>query len=87
MSFRSQDVGLFAMQLTDDLKHLHLISIFGWVGTPAAFQVVTRSIQLKLKHRLAGSTLMYVDDIIGVCFDLKIAHNVCTDLLGPGAVC
>ena len=92
ISFRPEDIGLFAMQLTNDLIYLQLVGIFGWAGTPAAFQAVTRAIQWELKHRLAGSTLMYVDDIIGVCFenqltnDLKIAHNVCTDLLGPGAV-
>jgi hypothetical protein len=35
---------------------------------------------------------MYVDDIVGVCFedslhaDLALARHICTDLLGSGAV-
>lgn len=92
ISFRPEDVGLFAMPLTNDLIYLQLVGIFGWAETPAAFQVVTRAIQWELKHKLFRSTLMYVDDIIGLCFenqlttDLEIAHNICTDLLGPGAV-
>jgi hypothetical protein len=45
-----------------------------------------------MKHELSSSTLMYVDDIIGVCFmhevdeDLAVSRRICTSLLGPGAV-
>ena len=76
ISFRPEDIGLFAMQLTNDLIYLQLVGIFGWAGTPAAFQVVTRAIQWELKHRLAGSTLMYVDDIIGVCFENQLTNDL-----------
>ena len=38
------DVGLFGMLLTNELLYLQLAGIFGWAGTPAAFQVVTRVI-------------------------------------------
>lgn len=92
LSFRPEDVGLFAMLLTEDIVYLQLAGIFGWAGTPAAFQVVTRAITWELKHRLKGSTVMYVDDIIGVSFkddidsDLAITKEVCTNLLGPTAV-
>jgi hypothetical protein len=37
-SFRPEDVGLFAMLLSDDLVYLQMVGIFGWSGTPAAFQ-------------------------------------------------
>lgn len=92
LSFRPEDTGLFAMRLTDNLVYLQFVGIFGWAGTPAAFQVVTRAICWELKHALSGLCTMYVDDIIGVCTtdalesELKIARNVCTRLLGPGAV-
>jgi hypothetical protein len=59
LSYRPEDVGLFGMLLTGDLVYRQIAGIFGWAGTPAAFQVVTRVI--------CSSTLMYVDDIIGVC--------------------
>ena len=44
LSFRAEYVGLFGILLTDDLVHIQLAGIFGWFGTPAAFQVVTRAI-------------------------------------------
>lgn len=92
LSYRPEDVGLFAMELTDDLVYLQFVGIFGWTGTPAAFQVVTRALQWEMHHSLAGRTLMYVDDIVGVCLkddltsELRIARDICTQLLGPGAV-
>jgi hypothetical protein len=90
--FRPEDVGLFALLQTGDLVCLQLAGIFGWSGTPAAFQVVTRAISWELKHSLESSTLMYVDVIVGVWFvddvesDLKTAWDICTALLGSGAV-
>lgn len=66
LSFRAEDAGLFAMMLTGDLVYLQIAGIFGWVGTPAAFQVVTRAIQWELKHILRSATIIYVDDNVGV---------------------
>ena len=92
LSFRPEDVGLFAMMLTDSTVYLQIAGIFGWAGTPAAFQVVTRAIKWELQHRLRSSTIMYVDDIIGVCMaqdlvsDLALARETCVSLLGPTAV-
>ena len=92
LSFRPGDVGLYGLLLTGDLVYLQLAGIFGWSGTPAAFQVVTRAISWELKYALKSRTLMYVDDIVGICFkedvdsDLSITRGVCTALLGSGAV-
>jgi hypothetical protein len=92
LSFRPEDVGLFGLLLTGDLVYLQLAGIFGWSGTPAAFQVVTRAISWELKHSLKSRTLMYVDDVVGVCFvedvesDLALTRGICTSLLGSGAV-
>lgn len=92
LSFRPGDAGLFAMLLTDDIVYFQLAGIFGWAGTPAAFQVVTRAISWELRHALQSRTLMYVDDIIGVGFvdevgaDIKKTREICTRLLGSGAV-
>jgi hypothetical protein len=68
LSFRPDDVGLFAMLLTDDVVYVQIAGIFGWSGTPAAFQVVTRAICWELRLALQGRSLMYVDDIVGVWF-------------------
>lgn len=92
LSFRPEDAGLFAMRVTGNLVYLQFVGIFGWAGTPAAFQTVTRAIQWELSHALHGMSTMYVDDIIGVCLDtdldsdLATTRKVCTDLLGPDAV-
>ena len=66
LSFRAEHVGLFGMLLTGDLVYLQIAGIFGWAGTPAAFQVVTQAIAWELQSRLQSRTVMYVDDIIGV---------------------
>lgn len=92
LSFRPEDVGLFAMLLSDDLVYFQMVGIFGWSGTPAAFQVVTRAITWELRHALQSRTVMYVDDIIGVCMvadlqaDLIKTREICTSLLGPESV-
>ena len=92
LSFRPEDVGLFGMMLTGNIVYLQFVGIFGWAGTPAAFQVVTRAIQWELGHCLKSSTIIYVDDIIGICMekdvseDLRRTRDICTGLLGPNAV-
>ena len=92
LSFRAESVGLFGMLLTDDLVYLQIVGIFGWSGTPAAFQVVTRAIKWELTSKLQSHTLMYVDDILGIGFkediaaDLALTRVICTTLLGSGAV-
>jgi hypothetical protein len=37
LSFRPEDVGMFAMLDSDDLVYLQAVGIFGWSGTPATF--------------------------------------------------
>ena len=92
LSFRPEDAGLFGMEVTGDLVYLQIAGIFGWACTPAAFQTVTRAIKWELSHILKSSVEMYVDDIIGICFEEDIAEDivrakkVCTDLLGSSAV-
>jgi hypothetical protein len=92
LSFRPEDVGMFAMLVSDDLVYLQAVGIFGWSGTPAAFQVVTRALTWEMRHALRSSTVMYVDDIMGVCFeadletDIALAKDICTGFLGPGSV-
>ena len=92
LSFNSTDVPLLGMELTDDLVMFFLCGIFGWTGTPACFQVVTRAIMHELKARLRGRALMYVDDIFGVSkrrdldHDLTTAKLICESMLGPDSV-
>jgi hypothetical protein len=77
---------------TGDRVYLQIAGIFGWSGTPAAFQVVTRAVLWEMKHALKSSVLMYVDDILGVGFvkdiqrNLAVARRMCVYLLGSTAV-
>ena len=80
------------MEVTGDLVYLQIAEIFGWACTPAAFQTVTRAIKWELSHTLKSAVEMYVNDIVGVCFeediveDLAVAREVCISLLGSTAV-
>ena len=99
ISFRAEDVPLFATELIDD-KHpeLTLIMIFvcgmfGWTGTPGAFNVVSEGLSWELNNnKLHGACLVFVDDMIGATFawnlahDTKAADDLCTTLLGPNAI-
>ena len=58
---------LVASELTDDLAMFFTCGLFGWTGTPAALQVVTRAIVWELGQVLRGRIKMYTDDLIGIC--------------------
>lgn len=53
LSYRPEDVDLFAMLLTEDVVYFQIAEIFGWSGTPAPFHVVTQAISWKVRHALA----------------------------------
>jgi hypothetical protein len=80
------------MNLTGGLVIVVLCGLFGWTGTPFAFQVVTRAILFELLLVTLGALLMYVDDMMGVCFEtdltreLRSARELCLRLLGPRAI-
>jgi hypothetical protein len=89
---RTEDVRLFSSLMTDDQVIFFFCGIFGWTGTPAAFQVVTRVVMYELALVLEGLTVMYVDDVIGVCLrrhverEMAITNTVLTNLLGSDSV-
>ena len=90
--FDADGVQNLAMEMTDDKVIIFICGIFGWTGTPAAFQVVNRSIVFELKHALKGAALMYSDDILGVTTladapaDMEATDNVCSNLMGPDSI-
>ena len=90
--FDADEVQHLAMEMTDDKVIIFMCGIFGWTGTPAAFQVVNRAIMHELEHALIGSALMYSDDIFGVttkknlAVDMRTTDRVCCDLMGPDSI-
>lgn len=99
LSFRPDCAKLFGVEITDDESSVEgmyamffLCGVFGWTGTPYAFQVVTRSLVHELHKTTCGDVRMYVDDLIGVCLrrdydrEKEAAYKLCTALLGPTAI-
>ena len=92
LSVAPKNTPLFTMNLTGGLVIIVLCGLFGWTGTPFAFQVVTRAIVFELLRATVGDLRMYVDDMMGVCFlgdraaEQGRASDVSTGLLGPAAV-
>ena len=92
INFRPDDVKYLACELTHDLVLLYHTGLFGWTGTPYAFQVVTRVIKRLLRTHISEYIEMYVDDMIGVCLEhefegvKKKVIEICEGLLGPRSV-
>ena len=90
--FDADGVQNLAMELTDNKVIIFICGIFGWTGTPAAFQVVNRAIMHELKYTLRGTALMYSDDIFGVTTlvdapaDMEATDKVCSNLMGPDSM-
>jgi hypothetical protein len=90
--WRPGDARLFAMELMGGLCVIFLVGTFGYTGTPAAFEVVTRALRFELAKRLIGKLLgVYVDDAMGgawredISMDASIVEALIEGLLGPGA--
>ena len=83
---------LFAFQLTDDVTMIHLAGLFGWIGMPHAFQVLTRSLQALCSHIISGWCSWYVDDLMAVSSiatyvtDSTQVESSVQRLLGDGSV-
>ena len=83
---------LMAFELTGQITALYIAGIFGWTGTPFAFDPVSRSLRYVVRRRIAGGVDVFVDDLMGCSSDeviendMSIAGNCITDLLGPKAL-
>ena len=83
---------LFAFLLSDDMVMIHLAGLFGWIGMPHAFQVLTRSLQAMCSHIISGLCLWYVDDLMAVSHiasqqkDSNLVDANVQQLLGEGSI-
>ena len=90
--FDEDGVQNLAMEITNNKVIIFICGIFGWTGTPAAFQVVTRALLHELRNVLCGDVIMYSDDILVVTLrkylevDMKSTEKVCIDLMGPNSI-
>ena len=83
---------LFAFPLSDGLTIIHMAGLFGWIGMPHAFQVLTRSLHALCSYIILGLCYWYVDDLMAVSpissyvtdsskVDASVQH-----LLGEGSI-
>ena len=92
LNIHPDDVHLMAYELTDHLTMIHHSGMFGWTGTPGAFDVVSRVTKAEIRSSIAGLCDMYVDDVMGVSpiiqcqQDINTTIHIIQDLLGPDSV-
>ena len=84
--FRAEDAGLLAMELSDNLTMVSMVGHFGWVGTPYAFDVVSRLLVKLIRMRIAGKVDIATDDLMGCCSkthapnDMDLANTAIHDI-------
>jgi len=82
----------FAFPLTGDIVVIHLAGLFGWIGMPHAFQVLTRVLQKLCSHLITGLCYWYVDDLMAVSLktlyvnDSELVESHVQQLLGQGSI-
>ena len=90
--FQPDQVQLLAFPLTDDLVAIHLVGIFGWLGMPFAFNVLSRTLLLLVRQAITGAASMYVDDVMGcsprqaLTTDMERATTAITGLAGDDSL-
>lgn len=71
---------------------IHLAGLFGWIGMPHAFQVLTRTLQALCRHIISGLCYWYVDDLMAVSRttvyinDSELVDSNVQQLLGQGSI-
>ena len=93
LNFSSEATRAMTVEMVGDKVMIFLCGIFGWTGTPACFQVVTRTVLLELSRPgvLKGKLSMFSDDLMGVCWawdlkhDMDKARKFCWGLMGEGS--
>lgn len=92
MDIAPSSAKLLAFELTGGMSVIHVTGMFGWVGTPYCFQVVTRVLSGMCRRVIVGECLWYVDDCMGIslCFDVDAdvhrAAAAVESLLGEASV-
>ena len=92
LDIHPKSVKHLAMPLSGDVVILFLCGLFGWTGTPYAFNVVTRALQWEVDRAVRGRVLIYCDDLLGVTLRKYLGHDkaatrkIIRSLLGPDAV-
>lgn len=89
LRFHPSQSRLFALGLECGLTTICPCGNFGWVGTPYAFNVVSRTLDVITSHTISGAGVWYVDDL-NACsnkrtfeHDMRRIDEEVRTLLGP----
>ena len=92
LNYNPDHCKLFAFPLSDGLTIVHMAGLFGWIGMPHAFQVLTRSLHALCSYIILGLCYWYVDDLMAVspissylADSSKVDESV-QHLLGDGSI-
>ena len=66
LNYNPDHCQLFAFPVIDDIVVIHLAGLFGWIGMPYAFQVLTRTLHALCQHIISCLCYWYVDDLMAV---------------------
>jgi hypothetical protein len=78
LSFEPDAVPFMAAELTESNIVFFLCGTFGWSGTPASFQVVSRAIKYEVNKKISGTSDIYVDDLFGISLKARSNQDVAT---------
>ena len=82
----------FPFPLINDVVVIHLAGLFGSIGMPHAFQVLTRVLQALCRHIISDLCYWYVDDLMVVSRltlyinDSELVDRSVQQLLGQGLI-
>jgi len=92
LNFKTDEIGLLAMVLTDNLCFLSLVGNFGLSQYPYVFGIISRVLLRAINKELTGEMRIFVDDFLGACLtanlegDMAIAKGKAERLLGSRAI-
>ena len=92
LNYNPEFCRLFAFPLIDNIVVIHLAGLFGWIGMPHAFQVLTRCLQALCRHIISGLCYWYVDDLMAISLrtlyinDSTVVDSTVQRLLGDGSI-
>ena len=92
MDINPESVYLLAMAIGFGLMMVYIVGLFGWLGFPLAFGVLSRALERLFVRHLRIPVYMYVDDIIALSrkeradADQRYIENKLEEVIGSKAV-
>ena len=92
LNFKTDEIGLLTMNLTENLSFISLVGNFGLSQYPYVFGIISRVLCRAINKEITGQMKIFVDDFMGAClkcnlkFDMEKAQEIAERLLGKFAI-